>query len=607
MSENLFTDYPDRVASITKYLNLEELVGPLEEAFGEPHFFDSPKQAMEIYLEALAELGKFCATEIQPYAAQLDSEGVQFKNGAVIYPPKLESHMRRCTELGVFAGSTGRRYGGLNFPRPIQFMAFEIFGQACPNTALFMGACCMSDFLERFGTEQQKLTYIPKFITNEWRTAMAMTENNAGSDLGKLHTTAVKEQDHYLINGTKRFISYGNEHILFTLARSDPNSRGLSGLSVFIVPRDLNGQPNVKVTRIEDKICLHASPTCEVVFENSTGYLLGPENQGFKVIAELMNGARLGMASVALGISQAALIEAKKYALTRETMGKKIIEHPMVADMLCEMEIEIRAERALIMEAALASDWMFIYQKKKDEKNFKRWKKRYRRLTPLCKYLCSERVIVHTRNALQIFGGYGVCKEYPVERLWRESIIYPIYEGTSQIQSLMVLKDTLKDVAQQAAGFLGSLAGAWGQSMVTRDPVKSKLLQARSELNQGIKTILMAIIRDKFKSDIEALRQSKIQEFIREYSLQLLTEKTDFTYPFLYAERFTRIVCDYYALKCMADRHIPGDSERERWILEFAELALPRMHLENHTMVHRLPSTLQYIKENSTTPDRSGA
>src|SRR4029077_18195555 len=120
---------------------------------------------------------------------------------------------------------------------------------------------------------------------------------------------------------------------------------------------------------------------------------------------------------------------------------------------------------------------------------FKRWKKRYRRLTPLCKYLCAEKAITITRNALQLFGGYGVCRDYPVERLFRESVIYPIYEGNSQIQSLMVLKDTLKDVAMQATGFLGSLAGAWSQSMVTRDPVKQRLLQARNELNQGIRTI----------------------------------------------------------------------------------------------------------------------
>ena len=211
--------------------------------------------------------------------------------------------------------------------------------------------------------------------------------------------------------------------------------------------------------------------------------------------------------------------------------------------------------------------------------------------------MCSEKSITITRNALQLFGGYGVCRDYPAERFLRESLIYPIYEGTSQIQSLMVLKDTLKDVAQQSGGFLGSLAGAWAESMVTRDPVKSRLLQARNELNQAIRTVVMSIIRDKFKSDIDALKQQKIQEFLRDFSLKLLSTKTDLTYPFLCAERLTRITCDYYALKCMADHYQPGDTEQQKWILEFAELAIPRMRLENQYMLNRLPSTLDYMRK----------
>jgi hypothetical protein len=195
-------------------------------------------------------------------------------------------------------------------------------------------------------------------------------------------------------------------------------------------------------------------------------------------------------------------------------------------------------------------------------------------------------------------GGYGVCAEYPVERLWRESIIYPIYEGTSQIQSLMVLKDTLKDVAQQATGFLGSLAGAWAESKVTLDPVKSALLQGRNELNQAIRRILLSIIKDKFKADIEDLRQSKIQEFLKAFSLNFLNEKTDLTFPFLSAERLTRITCDYYALKCLSDQ-CRQDSDRREWIIDFAELVLPRMKMENTYMGERINSTLKFMKKHS--------
>lgn len=599
MADNLFTDFPERVAQIKKYSGVEKLVAPLEECFGEPGFYKNSEEAVSFYLGALEELGKFAAKEVRPTASEIDRQGAKLEHGEVILPEALQRHLRRAMELGFFAAPVSRKHGGLNLPRAIQIMSLEILGHACPNTALTLACFSMGDFLQHQGTPGQIQTYMPKIIANEIQTSMALTEPGAGSDLGKLRTQGKKEGDHFIVNGNKLFITNGSGDITFALVRTDPTSQGLSGLSVLIVPRKIDGKLNYRVTKIEDKICLHASPTCELVFENSIGYLLGIEGQGFKVMSELMNAARLAMGALAIGIASSALDEARRYARTRVTMGKPIIQHPMVADMIYEMEIEIRAMRALIYEAANACDWMFIAKQKGDEVAFKKWKKRYRRLTPLCKYLCCEKAITIARNALQIFGGYGVCRDYPVERLLRETFIYPIYEGTSQIQSLMVLKDTLKDVAQQATGFLGSLAGAWAESMVARDPIKSNLLQARNELNQGIKTVLGSIIKNRFTQDIEALRQTNIQQFLKDFSLHLLTPETDLTIPFLCAERFTRITCDYYALKSMVDNCPGGDKEQEKWILEFAALALPRMKLENHYMVNRLPSTLDFIRQES--------
>lgn len=597
MAANLFTDFPERVDQLIKYSDLANLALPLEEACGEAGTYKDSDEAMDFYKGALEEAGRICGSDVLPTAAQIDREGVKLENGETILPPTLKSHLGKFAEMGIFSGQVGREFGGFNLPRSVQILMLEMLAHACPNTALTVAAFSMADFVEYWGTEEQKKRYIPKLISLEWTTSMALTEPNAGSDLGKLRATGRKEGDHYIVNGTKQFITNGSSDITFALVRTDPSSTGLKGLSVLIVHREHEGRANYKVTKIEEKVCLHASPTCELVFENAVGYLLGPEGEGFKVMAELMNGARLAMSSMAVGIATAAVDEAKRYAKERVTMGKPIIQHPMVADMLYEAEIEIRAMRALTIEAAVSYDWLKIYRAKGDEKNIKRWKQRYRRLTPLCKYYCSEKAITIAKNCLQILGGYGVCNDYPLERLLRETLIYPIYEGTSQIQSLMVLKDTLKDVSAQAGGFLGSLAGAWAESLVTRDPVKSKLLQARNELNQGIRTILMSIIKDKFKSDIDALREQKIRDFVREFSLNLLSAKTDLSYPFLVAERFTRITCDYYALKCMADRLPAGDKDRETWTLEFAEIAIPRMKLENHYMVNRLPSTLGYIKQ----------
>lgn len=591
-----FSDYPERVALIEKNAHLRQLAVPLEEASGEVGFYASEDEAVETWSGVLDEIGKFAQAEIRPTAEAIDLEGCKFENGEVTLPPALMGHLKRIAELGVFGGNLSRASGGLNLPQSVQLMALELFCHACPNTALTVACFSMGDFVEKWGTAEQKAELLPKIIANEWQTSMALTEPNAGSDLGKLRSSAVEKSGKWVINGTKQFITNGCGDVTFALVRTDPNSEGLKGLSVMVVPRKIDGALNYKVTKIEEKICLHASPTCELVFEDSVGELLGPVNDGFRVMADLMNGARTAMGALALGIMTASIEEAKKYGATRVTMGQPIIRHPMVADMLYEMEVETRAMRAMVIETGCAFDWMQIYKKKGDTKNFERWKKRYRRLTPLCKYMCSERAIVFARNSLQMFGGYGVCRDYPMERLLRETLIYPIYEGASQIQALMVLKDTLKDVATESRGFLGSLAGAWAESKVTRDPVKSKLLQARNELNQGIRTILRSIIKDKFKSDIDSLRESGVQEFLKEFSMNLISKRSDLTVPFLCAERFTRITCDYYALKCMTDNYTSGDKEQEKWIIAFANIALPRMAYENRIMTDRLPATLDYIE-----------
>lgn len=597
MSKNYFSDYPAKMNHLKKHTHLPKMIMQYEEVLGEKGSYKTENEAMEMMEGVLSEIGKVSAEMFRPAAAEVDAQGAHLKDGKVTFPEKLEANMKKCAEIGVYASPVYKKYGGLGLPHVIQMLSLEMFGQACPNTGLTVANYSMGSFVQEVASEEQKQWMLPKLITGEWRTSMSLTEPNAGSDLGKLRTHAKKNGDHWVINGVKHFISGGQGDISFVLARTDPNSQGLRGLSVFIVPIEVDGVKNFTVSKIEEKVCLHASATCEILFENSKGHLLGEEGNGFRVMSVLMNEARLAMAALATGIATAAWEEAKNYAKTRVTMGKPIIQHPMVADMLFEMEIEIQAMRSMFLEAACASDFMSIAKAQGNEKEYKRWKKRYRRLTPLCKYYACEKAITIAKNALQIFGGYGVCKEYPVERLLRETIIYPIYEGTSQIQSLMVLKDTLKDVATHAGGFLGSLTGAWAESMVTRDPVKAKLLQARNELNQGIKTLMMGIIKDKFKADIEALKQQKIQDFLKEFSLNLLTEKTDLTFPFLLAEKLTRITCDYYAIKCMADHRTSDDPAFDEWILEFAEIAIPRMKLENHYMVHRQPSTINYLRK----------
>lgn len=596
MKGNFFSDYPERVRHIKESGELEKIIPLIEECFGDATTFASPGEGVEMYLSVLDELGKICAKEIQPRAKEIDEQGCVLEGGEVRLPKALDANIATLAQQGVFGANISREQGGLNFPRSVLMMMLEMLGQACPNTGLTVGCYSMGDFLEAWGSGELKNKFLGGIAANEIRTSMGLTEPGAGSDLGALRATAKRQGDHYLVNGNKIFITGGSGEVCFALARTDANAKGLAGLSVLVVPRKLDGKDNYKVGKIEDKVCLHASPTCEVIFKDSVGYLLGEEGNGFRIMTDLMNSARVVIGALATGIAVAAHDAAKDYAKTRVSMGKPIIQHPMVANMIFEMDTEIRAMRALTMEAALAYDYWNVAKTRKDAQMEAKWRRRYLRLTPLCKYFACERAINIARNGVQIFGGYGVTTEYPAERLWRETIIYPIYEGTSQIQSLMVLKDTLKVVAREPARFLSSLAGAWAESKVARDPVKANLLKARHELNRAIGTVLLSILKDKFNADLEALKEQKIRDFLKNLSLELMTTSTDMTIPFLHAERLTRVACDYYALKCMVDR-AENDDEARHWALGFSNIALPRMEMENTYMAQKHPGVLKYLED----------
>lgn len=595
MKNNLFSDYPERVRHIKESGELEKIIPLIEECFGDAGMFATPEEGVDMYVSVLDEIGKICAKDVRPRAKEIDEQGCVLEGGEVKLPKALEANIATMAQQGVFGANVSRAEGGMNFPRSVLMMMLEMLGQACPNTGLTVGCYSMGDFLEAWGSDELKKKYLNGIASNELRTSMGLTEPGAGSDLGALRTTAKRQGDHYVVTGNKIFITGGSGELCFALARTDPASKGLQGLSVLVVPRKLDDKENYTVGKIEDKVCLHASPTCEVIFKDSVGYLLGEEGNGFRVMTDLMNSARVVIGALATGIAVAAHDAAKEYAQTRVTMDKPIIQHPMVANMLFEMDVEIRAMRALTMEAALAYDYWNVAKKQNDAAGEAKWRRRYLRLTPLCKYFACERAITIARNGVQIFGGYGVTTEYPAERLWRETIIYPIYEGTSQIQSLMVLKDTLKVVAREPARFLSSLAGAWAESKVTRDPLKAQLLKARHELNRAIGAILLSILRDKFNADLESLKEQKARDFLKNLSLELMTTDTDMTVPFLHAERLTRVACDYYALKCMVDR-VGSDDDARYWALEFSNLILPRMEMENTYMAQKEPGVLKYLR-----------
>src|SRR5215472_6300261 len=299
-----------------------------------------------------------------------------------------------------------------------------------------------------------------------------MTEPEAGSDVGNIGTTATRQPDgSWRINGRKQFISSGNGEVGVLLARAVPGSKGLNGLALFLVPRcvpdaETGERENYAVERAEEKVCINGSPTCALAFQDTYAEIMGSPGDGWRHITTFMNEARIAVGVQACGVAQASLVAAREYAAQRVQMGKPIREPPLVAEMLLDMQTTVVGLRALWMETAVAYDLVQGIQRRLNtlsevdpqrpalEARERRIGRYLRELTPLVKYYGSEEAIRVARMGMQVFGGYGVVKEYEVERFLRDSLILPIYEGSSQIQALMAVKDLLKSVMRDPRSLL---------------------------------------------------------------------------------------------------------------------------------------------------------
>jgi alkylation response protein AidB-like acyl-CoA dehydrogenase len=429
-----------------------------EEGF---RFEDGPRsvvEARELYGECLRVAGEFAAREIAPHAREIDAQGVAFEKGEVIHPPALLANIDGLKRLGVMGVSLPRELGGSNFPSSVSSFLGEILSRACTNTFLlhiFHQGPAVT--IGRFGSREQAERWVPRLASGEISGAVAMTEPDAGSDVGNISTTAVPENGHWRITGRKQFITNGCGDVCVVLARTEPGSKGLEGLSLLVAPRRENGRDNFRVARPEKKNVIRGSATCELSFEGTCAELLGPRGNGFAEILTFMNEARIAVAIQGLGVAEAASRAAHAYAERRVQMGKPIARHEMVADMLLDMETEIAALRALVYRCVSLQDRVLGLERRPGTvppAELARLKRALRDRTPLVKWFGSERVIAITRLAVQVHGGYGVVQDYDVERHYRDALILPIYEGTSQIQALMSLKDQTRWALERPWRFL---------------------------------------------------------------------------------------------------------------------------------------------------------
>jgi len=401
---------------------------------------------VDSYQRVLETAGAICGEFVEPRAADVDKEGCHYENGTVRYASGIEEDLAMLAKAGYMGLALPRKYEGLNFPQIIMSIFVEMVSQGDASLMNIVGLQDIAITINKFGDEELKQRYLPRFARGEVTGAMVLTEPDAGSDLQSVQLRATEDPDNncWRLNGVKRFITNGCGQVLLVLARSEPDSKGGRGLSLFVYEKD----ETMRVRRIENKLGIHGSPTCEMQFKNSPAYLIGKRKFGLiKYVMSLMNGARLGVACQALGIAQAAYNEALKYAQERKQFGKHIISFPAVFEMLVDMQVSIETTRSLIYATSAAVDILEGLEKKIKEKSdidelslreLKEQIKYYDRLasvlTPISKYIASEMSNKVASDAIQIHGGTGYMQEFNVERHYRDARITNIYEGTTQFQ-----------------------------------------------------------------------------------------------------------------------------------------------------------------------------
>jgi len=399
------------------------------------------QDAVDNYRVLLEVLGEISATVVAPRAADADEVGAQFREGQVFYSEATQEALKALKQADLNGVMLPWEYGGMNLPETIYQMMVEVVSRAEAGLMTIFGLQEIASSISEFGSDEMKARLLPRFARGEVAGAMVLTEPDAGSDLGAVQTRATydKAAGVWRINGVKRFITNGAADIMVVLARSEPDTNDARGLSLFLVEKD----KTVQIRRIENKVGLHASPTCEIQYNNTPAQLIGKRRFGLiRYAMALMNGARLAVAAQAVGIAEAAYREAHRYAHERVQFNQPIRNLPAVTRMLLLMRSEIEAGRALMYESARWVDLEKAYDKHvsedksdpADRQFLKRAARLAEALTPLTKYYCTEMGNRVCYQAMQVHGGVGYMREFNVERHYRDIRVTNIYEGTSQLQ-----------------------------------------------------------------------------------------------------------------------------------------------------------------------------
>jgi alkylation response protein AidB-like acyl-CoA dehydrogenase len=334
------------------------------------------------------------------------------------------------------------QYGGTGTGTLLALVAIEEISKVCATSGLILAVQELGSLgIKLAGTDEQKERWLPRLASGEWLCAYALTESGSGSDSAAMRSTARREGDEYVLNGSKRFITNAGVANVYTVfAKTDPEA-GYAGISAFVVESDA---PGFEVARLEPKMGIKGSTTGELVFEECripADNLLAEEGEGFKVAMRILDRSRPGIAAQGLGIAQGATDYALEYAKSRETMGRPIAQHQLVAAMLADMETKCEAARGLLYKFGQAADEGIEGPE-------------LTKLSAMAKLYCTDVAMEVTTDAVQVLGGYGYIAEYPLERMMRDAKITQIYEGTNQIQRLVIAREMLKEQRKLALSLL---------------------------------------------------------------------------------------------------------------------------------------------------------
>jgi alkylation response protein AidB-like acyl-CoA dehydrogenase len=611
------------------------IVALTEQDFKAPQGYTSVDEALASYRDILQMVGTFAADEVAPHAAAIDRKGVKLVDGEAVLSPELDAIFEQMKGLDLHALSLPREFGGVNCPMLVHFMVTELLARGDVSVmahynfhsgiALSLLMYSVDEGTTTFDRQTRALTgtrfaaEIAEILRGDAFGSMDITEPDAGSDMGALKSKG--EQDEHgawFVTGQKIFITSGHGKYHIVIARTEkpePGKLGLDGLSLFMVPayEDLPDGRRKRIAtldRLEEKLGHEGSATAAITFDRSPAHLIGKRGEGFKLHApaheQRPHRRRLRVDRPVRG----RLRLAKAYAAERRSMGKTIDKHEMIADYLDEMRTDIQALRALAMYSGVHEE---LGQRTRMQANLdhdegslerarllkeaRRHAHKARRVTPLLKYLAAEKAVEMARRCVQIHGGSGYIKEYGAEKLLRDALVMPIYEGTSQIQSLMAMKDAMGSIMKNPQKFMTRVAQARWRSLSALDPLERRVARLSALSLSAQQHLIQRTATDKLRS----LGKHKVREWSKEF-FQNWEPKRDFAYAMLHAERLARLMADVAICEIVLEQ-ARKHPERRDLLERYLERAEPRctfLHDEITTRGDRLLAQLREQSDEST-------